>query len=91
MRGMWSGAFVPPWRWRKGVRLPDAHPSTDTVVRRDGGAPSDAADALARWDDHANGRISCKEARHHRIAPVRRGQPAYPFMRDGDGDGIVCE
>ena len=27
----------------------------------------------------------------HGIAPVRRGHPAYPFMRDGDGDGVVCE
>ena len=56
-----------------------------------GGASSAAPDALARWDDDANGRISCKEARRHRIAPVRRGHPAYPFMRDGDGDGVVCE
>ena len=25
------------------------------------------------------------------IAPVRRGHPAYPYMRDADGDGVVCE
>ena len=25
------------------------------------------------------------------IAPVRRGHPAYPYMRDADNDGIVCE
>ena len=25
------------------------------------------------------------------IAPVRRSHPAYPYMRDGDGDGIVCD
>ncbi len=56
-----------------------------------GGMSSSAADALASWDDNRNGRISCKEARRHRIAPVRRGHPAYPFMRDGDGDGVVCE
>ena len=36
-------------------------------------------------------RITCREARAHGIAPVRRGHPAYPFMRDGDGDGVVCE
>ena len=30
------------------------------------------------------------EARGHGIAPVRRGHPAYPYMRDADGDGIVC-
>ncbi len=56
-----------------------------------GGPASGAANALARWDDNRNGRISCKEARLHRIAPVRRGHPAYPLMRDGDSDGVVCE
>ena len=33
--------------------------------------------------------ITCAEARRHGIAPVSRGHPAYPFMRDGDG--VVCE
>ena len=47
--------------------------------------------ALSRWDDNGNGRITCAEARRHGIAPVPRGHPAYPHMRDGDGDGIVCE
>ncbi len=49
------------------------------------------ADALALYDDNGNGRITCAEARAHGIAPVRRGHPAYPYMRDADGDGIVCE
>ena len=48
-------------------------------------------DALAMYDDNGNGRITCAEARAHRIAPVRRGHPAYQYMRDADGDGIVCE
>lgn len=52
---------------------------------------SDATAALDHWDDNRNGRISCKEARRHRIAPVQRGHPAYPFMRDSNGDGIICE
>ena len=43
----------------------------------------------ARATPPANGRITCKEARRHGIAPVPRGHPAYPFMRDGDGDGVV--
>ena len=42
-------------------------------------------------DDNRNGRITCKEVRRHGIAPVPRGHAAYPFMRDGDGDGVVCE
>ena len=49
------------------------------------------ADTLRRWDTNGNGRITCREARAHGIAPVRRGHPAYRFMRDGDGDGVVCE
>ena len=48
-------------------------------------------DALGRWDDNRNGRITCAEARKHGIAPVKRGHPAYRYMRDGDGDGVVCE
>ena len=46
---------------------------------------------VARWDDNGNGRITCAEARAHGIAPVGRDHPAYSYMRDGDGDGIVCE
>ena len=53
--------------------------------------PSSGVDALAMWDDNGNGRISCAEARNHGIAPVRRGHPAYPYMNDRDGDGVVCE
>ncbi|WP_101566809.1 excalibur calcium-binding domain-containing protein [Alteromonas macleodii] len=38
-----------------------------------------------------NGKITCAEARSHGITPVKRGHPAYEFMYDRDGDGIVCE
>ena len=54
-------------------------------------APVGGDDALARYDDNGNGRITCAEARRHGIAPVSRSHPAYPFMRDGGGDGVVCE
>ena len=50
-----------------------------------------SSDALALYDGNGNGRITCKEARRHGIAPVPRGHPAYEFMRDGDNDGVVCE
>ena len=54
--------------------------------------PADSeVDALQRWDDNGDGRITCAEARRHGIAPVPRGHPAYPYMDDRDGDGIVCE
>ena len=71
--------------------------STELVISVRGAAPAPAApaatttEAIAEWDDNRNGRISCAEARAHGIAPVIRDHPAYPFMRDGDGDGVVCE
>ena len=75
--------------------------STGMVITRTGSAggsteaPSSASpsvgNALNLYDDNRNGRITCKEARRHGIAPVPRNHPAYPFMHDGDGDGIVCE
>ena len=46
---------------------------------------------LDLWDDNGNGQITCAEARRHGIAPVPRRHPAYAYMRDGDGDGWVCE
>ena len=49
------------------------------------------ASALEMYDDNGNGRITCAEARNHGIAPVRRGHPAYEYMNDADGDGVVCE
>ncbi len=59
--------------------------------RSGGKSRAGTAQALQVWDDNNNGRITCKEARRHGIAPVHRGHPAYSFMRDGDGDGVVCE
>ena len=51
----------------------------------------EGGDALLLYDDNRNGRITCAEARRHGIAPVVRGHPAYPYMHDGDNDGVVCE
>ena len=71
--------------------------STELSMLADGTAPSAPPsavrtnDSIAQWDDNGNGRVSCAEARAHGIAPVSRDHPAYPFMRDGDGDGVVCE
>ena len=76
-------------------------PSTDMVhteCRPVAGRPvsssvpkQESVHALALWDDNGNGRITCAEARRHGIAPVPKGHPAYRWMRDGDGDGVVCE
>ena len=56
-----------------------------------GQATGGGSHALARYDDNRNGKITCKEARRHGIAPVHRSHPAYRYMRDGDSDGVVCE
>ena len=61
--------------------------SAQRTTRDTGGG----GDILARYDDNRNRRITCKEARRHGIAPVHRSHPAYRYMRDGDGDGVVCE
>ena len=47
-------------------------------------APGTAA-ALRLWDTNGNGRITCKEARQHGIAPVRREHPAYAGRGWGRG------
>jgi hypothetical protein len=61
------------------------------VVTRAVTIPSDAIDdALKMYDTNRNGRITCSEARAQGIAPVTENHPAYPFMRDADGDGVVC-
>ena len=52
---------------------------------------SGGTDALALYDDNGNGRITCAEARRHGIAAGAADPPAYQYMRDGDGDGVVCE
>ena len=72
--------------------------STSMIVTSPGGpteAPRTAtaatSDALRLYDTNGNGRITCKEARRHGIAPVPRGHPAYTYMYDRDGDGVVCE
>ena len=64
-------------------------PSSATSTDSPKDSSSGDVDALRLWDDNRNGRITCAEARGHGIAPVLRGHPAYPFMRDGVG--VVCE
>ncbi len=70
-------------------------PSTSTpqppATPTDRAAATGTVTEVLPWDDDGNGRVSCAEARSHGIVPVRRGHPAYPYMRDADGDGVVCE
>ena len=49
-------------------------------------------DWLARCDSNGNGRITCAEAGACGLSrPVPSSHPAYQHMRDGDGDGQVCD
>ena len=64
-------------------RTPETRPRPSTSSPNDTERPP--------WDDNGNGRVSCAEARNHGIAPVRRDHPAYRYMTDEDGDGVVCE
>ena len=73
---------------RAGARVPSA-PMQSPVPPT--GQPADGNVDPSRWDDNGNGRITCAEARRHGIAPVRRGHPAYAWMRDPNGDGVICE
>ena len=79
---------LPVTHERPGGKAPDHAVVHLAQHRRDPGTP---IDVLSRYDDNGNGRITCKEARRHGIAPVHRSHPAYRYMRDGDGDGVVCE
>ena len=70
--------------------------STDMIIINPDKDPvgfevSEVDETLRLYDDNGNGRISCGEARKHGIAPVYAFNPAYNFMSDGDGDGVVCE
>ena len=71
----------------------DMQPMACTAPPVSAGDSKEAAgdDALLLYDDNGNGRITCKEARAHGIAPVPRDHPAYRYMDDRDGDGVVCE
>lgn len=61
----------------------------DTTKRTD--HPGDAKTVLELYDANGDGRITCREARRHQITPVERSHPAYQYMDDRDGDGVVCE
>lgn len=56
--------------------------------------PQTAEQWLERCDANGNGRVTCAEARAASCGapiPVPSDHPLYQFMRDGDGDGQVCE
>ena len=73
------------------VVAPPRNRSPKTAISRRSTPTTQEDSVLAQYDDNGNGRITCKEARNHGIAPVSRSHPAYRYMNDADGDGVVCE
>ena len=73
------------------LALPVTLASTSAGNQTRTSANSDTASPLALYDDNGNGRITCAEAKAHDIAPVGADHPAYAYMNDRDGDGVVCE
>lgn len=63
------------------------HTATKTKAEPE---PTQASDPLALYDNNGNGRMTCAETRSHRIVPVHASHPAYKYMHDRDGDGVVC-
>ena len=56
--------------------------------------PQTPEEWLDRCDANDNGRVTCAEARAEACgAPIHvtKDHLLYQFMRDGDGDGRVCE
>ena len=49
------------------------------------------SNVLQMYDLNGNGRITCAEIRQKGLRLITRDHPAYVYMRDGDGDGVVCE
>ena len=76
--------MAPPLRVCVWSRVPPAPPPAPP-------SPLGAGVMLALYNDNGNGTITCAEARRHGIVPVLRSHPAYRYMRDADGDGVVCE
>ena len=70
---------------------PSSCPPISEVPMTHSAKVREKSSALRRWDDNQDGKITCREAQHHGIAPVFRGHPAYPFMDDSDGDCIDCQ
>ena len=80
--------FITPAEEAPSASAETTTPPTET---NQNATPQAEGHPLDLYDDNNNGRITCAEARRHNIAPVRSDHPAYPYMRDPDGDGVVCE
>ena len=65
--------------------VPSTLASADPLAAPEALALRDSADVAAEL------RGISHQAAAHGIAPVRRGHPAYQYMRDADGGGVVCE
>lgn len=57
--GLWSAQFVPPWDWRRGVRLPGNElPDIECPVKGNVNSKGDRIYHVKGWRDHAKVRIN---------------------------------
>lgn len=53
-KGLWAGAFIPPWDWRRGVRLEGNElPDIDCPVKGNVNSKGDRIYHVKGWRDHA--------------------------------------
>ncbi len=60
--GLWAGLFVPPWDWRRGVRLEGNElPDIDCPVKGNVNSKGDRIYHVKGWRDHAKVRLKPEE------------------------------
>ena len=61
-KGFWDAQFVPPWDWRRGVRLAGNElADIDCPVKRNVNRKGDRIYHLKGWRDHAKVRLKAEE------------------------------
>ena len=61
-RGLWEAEFIPPWRWRRGVRLAGYElPDIDCPVKGNVNRKGDRIYHVKGWRDHAKVRLKPEE------------------------------
>ena len=61
-KGFWDAQFVPPWNWRRGVRLAGNElPDSDCPVKGNVNRKGDRIYHVKGWRDHAKVRLKLEE------------------------------
>ena len=74
------------------LNKPASTDSADSSAKEKAKEPSPSEQSpLQLYDSNKDGKISCAEARKHKIAPVKREHPAYRFMNNRNNNEVACE